>query len=130
MALANVRSCAIIAFLSLFAVSGLAQKGIDTQTEKIKTEGNKELSRQNDVGRSWSWGKDKTKTRDRLPDPYQFTGRRAGIVNAVMDLLRDQKIIVDEASSRITAGIIVTQPVIFAKGAVPAQTGLTRYGVV
>jgi len=130
MALAEIRSAVVVAFIGVFALSALAQKGIDTQTEKIKTEGNKELSRQNDVGRSWSWGKDKTKTRSRLANPYQLTGRRDGIVSAIMDVLRDQKIVVDDASSRLADGIIVTQPVIFAKGAVPAQNGLSRYGVI
>jgi len=130
MTLARIRSAVTFAFIGLFAMSAFAQKGIDPQTEKIKTEGSKELTRQNDVGRSWSWGKDKTKTRDRLPDPYQFAGHRDGIVAQVLDVLRDQKIVVDEASSRVKDGIIVTQPVVFAKGAVPAQNALSRYGVL
>ena len=130
MTLAKFRSVVILAVAGVFAVSAFAQKGIDTQTDKIKTEGNKELSRQNDVSKSYSWGEGKTKTRERLPDPYQFSGRRDGIVNAIMDVLREQKIVVDDASSRITDGIIVTQPVVFAKGAIPAQNGLSRYGVL
>ena len=130
MTFARIRSAAVLALVGLFAVSALAQKGIDPQTEQIKTEGNKELTRQNDVGRSWSWGKDKTKTRERLPDPYQFIGRRDGIVAQIVDVLRDQKIVVDEASSRLKDGIIITQPLVFAKGAVPAQNGLSRYGVI
>lgn len=130
MVFAKIGSAGVLALIGLFSVSLLAQKGIDTQTEKIKTEGNKELSRTNDVGRSWSWGKDKTKVRDRLPNPYQFTGRRDGLVVQIIDVLRDQKIVVDEASSRITDGIIITQPVVIAKGAVPAQNALGRYGVI
>jgi hypothetical protein len=130
MALASIRSAAIIGLVGLFALAVSAQKGIDTQTEKIKAEGNKELTRQNDVTKSYSWGKGKTKTRDRLPDPYQFAGRRDAIVMAINDVLRDQKIVVDEASSRAADGIIVTQPVVFAKGNVPAQNGLSRYGTI
>jgi hypothetical protein len=130
MTVARIRSVVVLGIIGLFAASALAQKGIDTQTEKIKSEGNKELSRQNDVGRSVNWGKGKTKTRDRLPDPYQFTGRRDGLVTQIIDVLRDQKIVVDEASSRLADGIIITQPVIIAKGAVPAQNGLSRYGVI
>ncbi|HEY2848220.1 MAG TPA: hypothetical protein VGI80_10410 [Pyrinomonadaceae bacterium] len=130
MTLARISSAATFTLIGLFVVTTFGQKGIDTQTEKIKTEGNKELTRQNDVGRSWSWGKDKTKTRDRLADPYPFTGRRDGLVQQVVDVLRDQKIVIDEASSRLKDGIIVTQPVVFAKGAVPAQNGLSRYGVI
>jgi hypothetical protein len=130
MTLAKIRSAVTVAFIGLFAVAVFAQKGIDPQTEKIKAEGSKELTRQNDVGRSWSWGKDKTKTRERLADPYPFTGRRDGLVQQVLDVLRDQKIVIDEASSRLKDGLIVTQPVVFAKGAVPAQNGLSRYGVI
>ncbi|MBV9241886.1 MAG: hypothetical protein JO314_07755, partial [Acidobacteria bacterium] len=116
--------------VGIFALSAVAQKGIDTQTEKIKSEGDRELSRQNDVGRSMSWGKGKTKTRAPLPNPYQLNGRRDALVSSIIDVLRDQKIVVDEASSRLKDGVIITQPVVFAKGAVPAQNGLTHYGVV
>jgi hypothetical protein len=130
MALAKITTAAVITFIAACSGSALAQKGIDAQTEKIKAEGNKELSRQNDVGRSWNWGKDKTKVRDRLPNPYQFSGRRDGLVQQIIGVLRDQKIVVDEASSRIADGVIITQPFVIAKGAVPAQNGLSRYGVV
>lgn len=130
MPLAKITSVAVLAFVAICATSAFAQKGIDTQTEKIKTEGNKELSRQNDVGRSWNWGKDKTKVRDRLPNPYQFSGRRDGLVQQIVGVLRDQKIVIDEASSRMADGVIITQPFVIAKGAVPAHNGLTRYGVL
>lgn len=132
MTVAKMRSAIVLGIIGLFSVSAFSQgqKGIDTQTEKIKTEGNKELARQNDVGRSLNWGKGKTKTRDRLPNPYQFSGRREGLVMQIIDVLRDQKIVVDEASSRLADGIIITQPVVFAKGAVPARNGLSRYGVI
>ncbi|MFL6373938.1 MAG: hypothetical protein ACJ73D_04645 [Pyrinomonadaceae bacterium] len=132
MNIAKIGSGVVFGIIGLFAISAFSQgqKGIDTQTEKIKSEGNKELSRQNDVYRSYTWGKGKTKTRDRLPDPYQFTGRRDALVKQVIDVLRDQKIVVDEASSRLGDGIIITQPFVFAKGTVPAQNGLSRYGVI
>src|SRR5690348_1283383 len=72
MTLAKFRSVAVVAFCGLFALSAFAQKGIDTQTEKIKAEGDKELSRQNDATKSLNWGKGKTKTPGRLANPYQF----------------------------------------------------------
>lgn len=107
-----------------------AQKGIDTQTEKIKSEGNRELSRQNDVGRSLSWGKGKTKTRAPLANPYQLNGRRDALISTIVDVLREQKIVVDEASSRMKDGVLITQPFVFAKGTVVTPTELNRYGVV
>src|SRR5882724_747900 len=112
MVLAVFRISSVLVLTGIFAVSAFAQKGIDTQTEKIKSEGDRELSRQNDVGRSLSWGKGKTQVRDRLPNPYQLNGRRDALVSTIIDTLRDQKIVVDEASSRLKDGVIVTQPVI------------------
>ena len=118
------------AMLLAFAISVAAQKGVDTQTQKIKDEGNKVTTRTNDVNRTFSWGKDKTKTRGLLPNPYKFSGRRDVIVGMIADVLRDKKIVVDEASSRLKDGIIVTQPFVFAKGSVITQSELTRYAIM
>lgn len=120
----------VIALSLAAALTSAAQKGIDTQTEKIKSEGNRELSRQNDVGRSWSWGKDKTKVRAPLPNPYALSGRRDALIQSIIDVLREQKIVVDEASSRLKDGIIITQPFAFAKGTVVTQGELQRYGMI
>jgi hypothetical protein len=127
MALAQLR---ILAVVLVAGLSAFAQKGIDTQTEKIKSEGNRELSRQNDVGRSLSWGKGKTRTRAPLANPYQLNGRRDALMSTIIDVLREQKIVVDEASSRMKDGVIITQPFVFAKGTVVTPTELNRYGVV
>jgi hypothetical protein len=45
-------------------------------------------------------------------------------------LLRDKKVVVDDAASRLKDGLIVTQPFIFAKGAVITKNELTRYAIV
>ena len=90
-----------------FAIFGLAsitvgQKGVDVQTKTIKDEGNKVTSRGNDVtARSFDWGKGKTKVRDRLPNPYKLNSRRDVLVESIVDTLREKKIVVDEASSRL-----------------------------
>ncbi len=108
-----------------------AQKGVDPQTQTIKDEGNKVTSRPNDAGgRAFDWGKDKTKTRGRLPNPTKLTARRDALIASIIDVLRDQKIVVDDVSSRKKDGIIVTQPYVFAKGSVIAQNELTRYGIL
>lgn len=116
----------------VFSVSlaGLAQKGVDSQTKTIKDEGNKVTSRTNDVGRSFDWGKGKTKVRAMLANPYKFTSRRDTLVNSVVDALREKKLVVDEAASRPKDGIIVTQPFVFARGAVITQNELNRYGIL
>jgi hypothetical protein len=52
------------------------------------------------------------------------------IVKAVQDVMRDRKLIVDEAASKPAEGIIVSQPHRFIKGAVVAQSELGRYAEV
>ena len=115
-------------FLLCSAAAG--QKGVDTQTQKIKDDSNKVTTRSNDVSRSFDWGKGKTKVRDLLPNPYKLNARRDVLVEAIMNALREKKIIVDDASSRIKDGVVITQPYVFAKGSVITQNELNRYAVV
>ena len=105
-------------------------KGIDTQTQKIKDDTNKTTSRSTDATRSFDWGKGKTPVRDRLPNPYKLASRRDVLIETIKTVLREKQIIIDEASSRFSDGIIVTQPFIFAKGPVTTQNELKRYGVI
>src|SRR5438552_8763025 len=106
------------------------QKGVDTQTQKIKDESNRETSRSNDVGRAFDRGKGKAKVRLRLPNPYKLNARRDVLIGTIVDALREKKLIVDEASSRPKDGIIITQPYVFSKGAVVTQNEMNRYAVL
>ena len=106
------------------------QKGIDTQTKKIKDDTNKATSRESDATRSFDWGKGKTQVRDRLPNPYKLNSRRDVLIETIASVLKEKKILIDEASSRPGDGIIVTQPFVFAKGPVVTQNELKRYGVL
>lgn len=124
---------------NIFVLTGLllilslpifAQKGIDTQTKKIQQDTNKTTERPNDASRSWTFGKDKTKVRDRLDNPYRMNARRDVLVENVIDVLQERKIIVDDSASRPKDGIIVTQPFVFAKGAVITKNELSRYSVL
>lgn len=122
-----------VLFVLLAASSVFAQKGVDTQTKKIREEGNKtnNSNQSNDVSnRSFDFGKGKTKTRQKLPNPYKLNSRRDVLVNTIIDALKDRKIIVDESASRLNDGIIVTQPFVFAKGAVITRNELSRYAVL
>jgi hypothetical protein len=107
-----------------------AQKGIDTQTQTIKQEGNKTTSRGTDATRSFDWGKGKTQVRDRLANPYRLAARRDALIESIREVLKEKKILVDEASSRPRDGILITQPFVFAKGPVISQNELNRYGVL
>lgn len=117
--------CALV-----LAVSAYSQKGIDTQTQTIKSNGDKVTTRSNDVSRSLSWGKGKTKTRERLENPYKLNSRRDVLVESILDTLREQRLVVDDASSRLKDGLIITQPFIFAKGSVITQNEMNRYAIL
>ena len=120
----------LIFIATTFGPVAFAQKGVDPQTQKIKDEGNKVTTRPNDASRSFDWGKGKTKVRDRLSNPTKLTARRDALIASIIDVLREQKIVVDDASSRKKDGIIVTQPFVFAKGSVITQNELTRYAIL
>lgn len=107
-----------------------AQKGVDSQTQKIKDDGNKVTTRSSDATRSFDWGKGKTKVRDRLANPYRLASRRDVLLNNILDVLRERNILVDDISTRIKDGIIISQPFVFAKGSVISQNELTRYAIL
>lgn len=111
------------------------QKGVDDQNKKIQENTNKTTqttnpNTNNPGGRGFDWGAGKTKVRDRLDNPYRMNSRRDQLVENVISVLQEKKIIVDEASSRLKDGIIVTQPFVFAKGAVITRNELNRYAVL
>ncbi|HEX6279181.1 MAG TPA: hypothetical protein VFZ49_04115 [Pyrinomonadaceae bacterium] len=125
-----VKALPIAAIGLLATIPSFAQvKGIDTQTQKIK-EPTKTTSRETDASRSFDWGKGKTTVRARLANPYRMASRRDVLVETIKQIIADKKMVVDEASSRLGDGMIVTQPFVFAKGAVIAQNELSRYAVL
>ena len=131
----------VLAFLfALFAIFLISpavsaqEKGVDTQNQKVRDSGNSRNAGVNggktDVGTSNSginFGKGKTPAVVVLPNPYRMTARRDELLKAITDLMRDRKMIVDDAASRPSEGIIVSQPFTFIKGAVVAESELNRY---
>jgi hypothetical protein len=123
----------IFAVISIFLFAAgvsFGQKGVDTQTQKIKDDTNKTTARPTDASRSFNWGKGKTEVRDRLANPYPVNGRRDVLVESIQQILKEKKLILDEASSRLADGIIVTQPFVFGKGQVIATNEIRRYAVI
>jgi hypothetical protein len=110
-----------------FSLAVFSQKGIDTQTKKIKEEGGRSTQSTGVGGRSINWGKEKTKVRALLANPYKMNSRRDVLINQILEVLKDNKFIVDESASRFSDGIIVTEPYVFAKGAVISRSELSRY---
>lgn len=123
------KSAAIAITIIALSVSVFSQKGIDTQTQTIKDESSK-TTRSTDSWRSLDWGKGKTKVRQRLANPYKLNSRRDVLLNTITNLLAENKFVVDEASSRLSQGLIVTQPFVFSKGAVTTTSELNRYAEV
>lgn len=120
----------ILVAIAVSAVSASAQKGVDSQTQTIKEDANKATSRTADASRSFDWGKGKTRVRERLPNPYQLNSRRDVLLQTIKDLLAENRLVMDEASSRLSEGIIVTQPFVFGRGPVIASSELKRYGII
>ena len=113
-----------------------AAKGVDKQNERVRDSGNDRTPANNGnktdigAGRGMDFGKGRTPEAPPLPNPYRLTGRRDVIITAVQELMRDRKLVVDENASRLSDGIIVTQPFTFTKGAVVAEADLSRYADV
>ncbi len=125
----------LLSTLIIFSTVTFGQKGIDTQTERIKESGNTNNQQTNNqtnnpTSRSFDWGKGKTKVRQPLANPYRLNARRDVLVGNIVDVLKEKKIIVDEAASRIKDGVIVTAPYVFAKGSVITRNELNRYAVL
>ena len=108
-------------------------KGVDKQSERVRDSGAERTPANNgaktDVGagRGMDFGKGRTPEVPPLPNPYRLTGRREVILQAIQDVMRDRKLILDEAASRPADGIIVSQPYTFIKGVVVSEAELSRY---
>ena len=128
---------ALFLFMLAAPVIRAQEKGVDTQSQKVRDTGSNREAGVNgtktDVGTSRSginFGKGKTRAVVLLPNPYRLTARRDILMKAVADLMRDRKLIVDDAVSRPTDGIIVSQPYTFIKGAVVTRSELSRFAAV
>ena len=130
----------LFALSTIFLISPAViaqEKGVDTQSQKVRDSGSSRNAGVNggktDVGTTNSginFGKGKTPPTLVLPNPYRMTARREELLTAVTEVMRDRKLIVDDAASRPSDGIIVSQPFTFIKGAVVAQSELNRYADV
>jgi hypothetical protein len=105
-------------------------KGIDKQSERVRdsgTAGSNGTKTTTGTGPGIDFGAGRTPVIPPLPNPYRLTARRDVILKSVTDVMRDRKLILDEAASRSSEGILVSQPFTFIKGAVITQTELGRY---
>jgi hypothetical protein len=119
-----------VLIIALATGSTLAQKGVDSQNKTIQKEATRTTDRGNDVSTSWSFGAGKTKEARLLPNPLRLVSRRDVLAQTILDVLLESRIAVDQNASRASEGFIVTEPHIFAKGAVITRNELGRYAVV
>lgn len=131
-----MKRLASVSLLVIFAaISAGAQheKGVDKSGQRVRdtgagsSEGNNGSKTNTGSGRGIDFGKGKAPEVPPLPNPYRFTARRDVLMKTVEDVMRDQKLIVDEAASKLDEGIIVSQPYTFIKGAVVSQSEIRRY---
>jgi hypothetical protein len=119
----------LILVLIVCASSAFSQgKGVDKTSERVRdtgTTGGNGPKTNTTSGRGMDFGRNPKILP--LPNPYRFSARRDVILKAVLDVMRDRKLVVDEAASRPDEGIIVSQPYTFIKGAVVSQTELNRF---
>jgi hypothetical protein len=127
-------------FFSLFVIGSsdaLAQgKGIDTQNREIQNIGNGQgptdnaSNRTTGTGRGFDFGAGKTPDRGILANPYRMASRRDILLTQIADVMRERNLVLDEAASRPADGVLVTQPYVFAKGAVVTGSQLLRYAAL
>jgi hypothetical protein len=128
----------VLLVMALTATAAFGQgKGVDSQNQRISDNSSNKAPANNgakqDVGTSGSginFGKEKSVAVVALPNPYRLTARRDSIIKAVEEVMRDRKLILDDAASKPNEGIMVSQPYTFIKGAVVTQSELYRYASI
>jgi hypothetical protein len=128
---------ALVLLLLAFGVAAAQEKGVDQQNDRIRDTGGS--NRQpavnggkvnNGVGRGIDFGKGKTQVPPPVENPYRFKVPNDVLSKAVLELMRDRKLILDDAGSKPENGLLVSQPYTFTKGTVVTASELTRLALV
>lgn len=127
---------ALLLTLALASVGFAQEKGVDNQNERIKDAGNNRTPSINGgkvdtgTGRGFDFGKGKTEAPPPVANPYRFNFQRDVLVKAAEEMMRERKMIVDDAVSKPAEGILVSQPYTFTKGSVVSSSELNRLAEV
>lgn len=124
---------ALLFITALTVATAHAQgKGVDQQNDRIRDgSSNREPANNGGkldtgAGRGIDFGRGRTATPPPVPNPYRLASRRDAVVQAVADLMRERKLILDDAVSKPEEGVMISQPFTFIKGAVVTQSELNR----
>jgi hypothetical protein len=118
------------------AVCAAQEKGVDQQNDRIR---DSSTNRQpavngskvdNGVGRGMDFGKGRTQTPPPIPNPYRFQVPNDVLTRAVQELMRERKLILDDAVSKPDTGLLVSQPYTFTRGSVVTTSELNRLAEV
>jgi hypothetical protein len=127
---------ALVLLLLSFGVAAAQEKGVDQQNDRIRDSGNNRQPAVNGgktdtgVGRGMDFGKGKTQVPPPIENPYRFKVPNDVLAKAVLELMRDRKLILDDAGSKPESGLLVSQPYTFTKGTVVTASELTRLALV
>jgi hypothetical protein len=128
-----MRPVIVILLLILTCAAAHGQeKGVDQQNDRIRDGGNNRApavnGRKTDtgVGRGIDFGKGRTPAPPPVPNPYRFSVPNDVLTKAVEELMRERKLILDDAASKPEQGLLVSQPYTFTKGSVVTSSELNR----
>jgi hypothetical protein len=129
--------CALVLLAFALAVSAQAQeKGVDQQNERVRDSGNNRQPAVNGgkldtgSGRGIDFGKGRTPTPVPLPNPYRFTVPNDVLTKAVLELMAERRMILDEPTSKPAEGLLISQPFTFTRGSVVTASELNRVAEV
>lgn len=127
---------ALVLLLLAFGVAAAQEKGVDQGNQRIRDTGNNRQPAVNGTktdtgaGRGLDWGKGKTQVVPPVDNPYRFKVANDVLTKAVQELMRDRKLILDDAGSKPESGLLISQPYTFTKGTVVTASELTRLALV
>lgn len=126
---------AALFFLTFNFAAHAQSKGVDTQNERIRDAGadrqpgNNGSKTNTGAGRGFDFGAGRTRAAPALPNPFRLTARRDALLAAINELVIERKMVVDEASTKLDQGVVVTQPFTFSRGATISQGAISRYAL-
>jgi len=114
----------LLLILTFGITQAQTEKGVDPAGDRIRDGGNNRQPAVNGgktdtgTGRGIDFGKGRTPTPPPVPNPYRFSVPNDVLTKAVEELMRERKLILDDAASKPERGLLVSQPYTFTKGSV------------